>query len=266
MIDRMLRVFNLGASVADKFKIASFYTSLFFARRIGMKASYQKPWHVCIRFEGKTYDVYLKYLLDIHVFREMFIDEHYRTPEDASVKRVMDLGANIGASLIYLMHRFPSATAIAVEPHPACLEVLRLNAEQFGDRVQVLPCAVCQTSGEVTLYPNGDHWSASLAHRRGDDQGFCVPCSTFDDLANRFGSEDIDFVKCDIEGAEFEIFNAENTKRIKHFIGEIHPSIAKKTVAEFTKLFPSHEIVREGEVGDHIHLELKRDQNQDSQD
>jgi FkbM family methyltransferase len=258
MIERILRVFNLGATVGDKLKIGWFYTLLFFTRRLGMGSSFKHPWHVCIRFEEKVYDFYLKYLLDIHILREMFIDEHYRMTSDNSVKRVIDFGSNIGASLIYIAHKFPSATILAVEPHPACLEMLKLNVEQFGDRVQIVPVAACGKTGEILLYPNGEHWSASLSHRRGEKEGMCVPCATFADIANRFETKDIDFIKCDIEGAEYEVFHPEETRRIKRLIAEIHPSIAKKTVSEFIALFPYHKVVREEPVGDHIHVELKR--------
>lgn len=258
MLDRIIRVFNLGASMADKIKIGAFYTSLFVARRLGMGSSYARPWHVCLCFEGKTYDFYLKYLLDIHILREMFVDEHYRMPSDDSVKRIIDFGSNIGGSVMYLAHKFPSATILAVEPHPACLELLRLNTEQFGDRVSILPVAACGKDGEILIYPNGEHWSASIAHRRGDKEGICVKCEAFKTVAESFGSSDIDFVKCDIEGAEFELFLPEETKAIKHLVIEVHPSIVKKTVAEFVSLFPYHQLVREQQVGDHVHVELVR--------
>lgn len=259
MLDRIIRVFNLGATLGDKVKIGAFYTSLFVARRLGMGSSYARPWHACIQFEGKVYDFYLKSLLDIHILREMFVDEHYRMPADDTVKRVIDFGSNVGGSLVYFAHKFPSATILAVEPYSACLEMLRLNAEQFGDRVQIVPVAACGESGQIILYPNGEHWSASVTHRRGDKEGMCVPCETFSQIANRFGNEDIDFVKCDIEGSEFELFHANETKRIKHFIGEIHPSITKKTVSDFMILFPHHKLIREESVGDHIHVELRRE-------
>jgi FkbM family methyltransferase len=258
MMDQIIRVFNLGATVGDKIRIWLFYSLLFFAEKLGMGSSFKRPWHICFSFEGKTYDFYLKYAQDIHLLREMFIDEHYRITSDDRVKRVIDFGSNIGASLIYIAHKFPSATILAVESHPACLEMLRLNVEQFGDRVQIVPVAVCEKSGEVVLYPNGEHWSASLSHRRGCEEGICVPCESFGDIVKRFGSEDIDFVKCDIEGAEFEVFSSQETKRISRLVVEVHPSIAKRTVADYLALFPHHDVVHEEPVGDHIHVELLR--------
>lgn len=256
MLNQLFRVFSLGASLGDKLKIACFYVILFVKRRIGFGSTFAHPWCVHIRFEGKVYEFYLAALLDIHILREMFVDEHYRMPSDESVQRVIDLGSNIGGSLVYFAHKFPHARIIAVEPHPFCLHLLRLNAKQFGDRVEVVAAAVCAEAGEVTLYPNGEHWSASVIHRRGDSSGFAVTCMTLRDVLGRFGGEEVDLMKCDIEGAEFDVFTPQETSRIRRFIGEVHPTVAKRSVAEFVALFPRHHLIREDAVGEHVHVEL----------
>jgi FkbM family methyltransferase len=78
-------------------------------------------------------------------------------------RTVLDVGANIGVSIVPLLRLFGAERGIAVEPAPQLLELLRLNLtlNDLAERVQVLPMALSDRDGsmELALSPEnaGDH-------------------------------------------------------------------------------------------------------------
>jgi FkbM family methyltransferase len=256
-IKALLGVCDLGLHMMDKVRLCCLYCALFFRRRLSGHASFASHKQVRIGLDGKGYDFYIQHLLDFHVLREIFIDWQYVRSVDEALEQVVDLGANIGATIVYFAHIFPRARIVAVEPNGACLPVLKKNAEQFGDRVTVLPWAVTDADMEVTMYPNDEHWSASLIHRRGDKTGYSVPGKTLASICASVGFDEIDFMKCDIEGSEYRIFSGFDTRRIRTLVCELHPAVAQKTVEDFFAFFPHHKCVKCQAIGPHVHVELR---------
>ena len=58
---------------------------------------------------------------------EIFKDEVYRFKAASATPRIIDAGANIGLSVRYFKHLYPSATVIAYEPDTAVFEILKAN-------------------------------------------------------------------------------------------------------------------------------------------
>lgn len=85
-------------------------------------------------------------------------------PDAVAHRTFVDLGANIGTTTIpaVLSHGFDSA--VAIEPEPENVRVLRLNIllNDLEDRVEVLPIAVSNKIGKADLVVNrgrgGKHW------------------------------------------------------------------------------------------------------------
>lgn len=71
----------------------------------------------------------------------------------------VDVGANLGTTTIEVLLRHPGARAVAVEPAPRNLELLRQNLLLNGltDRVVVVEAALSDTDGEVELALSGDN-------------------------------------------------------------------------------------------------------------
>jgi FkbM family methyltransferase len=78
-------------------------------------------------------------------------------------RTVLDVGANVGVSIVPLLRLFGAEHGIAVEPAPHLQELLRLNLElnDLSERVRVLPIALSDRDGsfELALSPDnaGDH-------------------------------------------------------------------------------------------------------------
>lgn len=258
MLKKLFETFFYGASFFYKIKLGCFYLILYLRRRIGMSFRFQNPWRFLISFEGHRYEMYLQQLLDVHVFREIFVDQHYQAEQNDLAKYVIDLGSNIGLSVIYFAHKFPQAHIVAVEPHPICIPLLESNVKQFGSRIRIYTKAVCEEDKEITFYLNDEHWSASIIYRRGDKKGVRVPCITLNTILKEQGIDKVDLLKCDIEGAEYSVFSAIDTNRLSRVIGELHPSLTGKSNEDFFRQFPNHEIVKQEHAGSHVHFELNK--------
>ncbi len=51
-------------------------------------------------------------------FKEIFVDKIYAFPQAGKAPRILDLGANIGLSVLYFKSLFPDALIEAYEPDP----------------------------------------------------------------------------------------------------------------------------------------------------
>lgn len=73
---------------------------------------------------------------------------------------VLDVGANIGTSIVPLLRLFGADSGVAVEPAPANLEFLRLNLtlNELTDRVTVVPVALSDRDGDQALELAEGNW------------------------------------------------------------------------------------------------------------
>ena len=85
---------------------------------------------------------------------------------------VLDVGANIGTSIVPLLRLFGAATGVAVEPAPSNVEVLRLNLllNDLADRVTVLPMGLSDRDGTLELEIAEDNWGDHRLRPAGADR------------------------------------------------------------------------------------------------
>lgn len=148
---------------------------------------------------------------DISVLNELLISGALgRLPEEQVVDTVVDLGANTGLSYRWLRARYPSARRfVCVEPEPSNLELLRFNAT--GDGCRVVGACIGGHERTVGLHSRDGSWAFQMVEGGG---GTAVV--TMDRLLADTGIERIDVLKCDIEGAERELF-----ERCESWIGRV---------------------------------------------
>jgi FkbM family methyltransferase len=114
---------------------------------------------------------------------------------------IVDCGANIGYTALHYKRLFPGARVIALEPDPRFLPLLQANLQRNGAAdVRVVPAAAWINDGEapwVMERKDGSHlgWDTQEARTT------VVP--TVD--LRTFLADPVDFLKLDIEGAEFEV-------------------------------------------------------------
>jgi FkbM family methyltransferase len=145
------------------------------------------------------------------LLHEIFVNAAYAFDVTRTRPRIVDCGANIGMSIVFFKAYAPDCRILAIEPDPATFAVLRRTVDRNAlPDVELLHAAVAGTDGTVTLYGDADAGSITSSIRRdwGGGTASTVPARRLSDLI----TEPIDFLKLDIEGAEYEVIDdlAEN--------------------------------------------------------
>jgi FkbM family methyltransferase len=137
--------------------------------------------------------------------------------------RVVDLGGNIGLFAILAAAR--GGHVVSYEPEPTVFAHLQANTAKWD--VDCRQAAVLATAnGTVRLYVHDerDIRNSVLSHDvSGGEMGTAVevPAVALRDVLH----EECDLLKVDVEGAEFDLFQADaaTLRKAKRIIAEIHP-------------------------------------------
>lgn len=111
--------------------------------------------------------------------------------------RILDLGANVGAFAAFSATQWPGAAITCVEPDDANLTALRRFVQANpGLNVEIIPA--CATTGDGEVEFVGGLGSGSRVRRGG------IRVQAIDTLPLLQAA---DFVKCDIEGSEWDLLD-----------------------------------------------------------
>jgi FkbM family methyltransferase len=131
---------------------------------------------------------------------------------------IVDLGANIGASVAYFASKFPDATIVALEPSHTNLAVASLNTHPYTN-VHLLHGAIWDKETHVHI-DRQRTLSGEWGFRTFDVQGgggqnwhhtqvplhSLIPAYTMESIVTRFKIEQIDLLKVDVECSEYRMF------------------------------------------------------------
>jgi FkbM family methyltransferase len=151
-------------------------------------------------------------LSELWVLREVFVLEHYALPPDVVPGVVVDLGSNVGISVLYFASRFPEARIVAVEAEPEAFARLRANTGHLN-RVTPVHAAIADHDGETMIFSGEESWGASTIRAPEHSSEHVVPAMTLDSLAEAHGLDRIDLLKMDVEGAEVPILRSARALR-----------------------------------------------------
>lgn len=140
---------------------------------------------------------------DLHNFDQIFGLRELSVPLARPPGRILDLGAYVGYAAVYLTQLYPDADIVCVEPSSANFKLLTLNTAPYP-RIRRLNGAVWSTTTRVA---HGGHelgdWGAQFG-AAGD--AATTQAWSVDDILASVGWDRAEFIKCDIEGAEREVF------------------------------------------------------------
>lgn len=143
------------------------------------------------------------------LFMEIFLREYYYLEKTDVPMEMIDCGANIGVSLLYIKLMAPHARVKCFEPNPSALEILKKNIEAngWGRDVAVYPYALAKTNGVAEFYLDKDeekNSGASLYKYLGKkSQLVSIHIQTA--CLSDYIDGPVDFLKMDIEGGEFDV-------------------------------------------------------------
>jgi FkbM family methyltransferase len=141
---------------------------------------------------------------DRSVFRHVFIYATYavRTPVCDDVRWIIDAGANVGYSALFLAGRYPKARILAIEPDAANFQQLLSNTRRC-DRIKARHAALWHEKAPLAIADPKANTQAF--HVRPDPRG-AVEAVTIPGIMESENIRQIDILKMDIEGAEKGIF------------------------------------------------------------
>jgi FkbM family methyltransferase len=126
---------------------------------------------------------------------------------------IIDLGANIGLTSLYLTARYPACRILAVEPNPSSYSLLNVNLGELIrlGRGRILKAAVWDRSEELVPAgsSNDEHHSAFAVRAAGevDRTEKRISGYTLQQVLDYSGFDRCDLLKVDIEGSETRLFS-----------------------------------------------------------
>lgn len=165
-----------------------------------------------------------------HLKKEIFTYDHYYFETDNVTPTIIDAGAHIGLSTLYFKKLYPLSRIIAFEPLPENFELLEKNVwDNNLEQVETHRVALSDSGGTQTFYfdQSGYEWWSTASFIEGawtrTQHSLAIPVPT-EPLAP-YLDQAIDFLKMDIEGAEYSVLKAARAKlpSIKHAMVEFHP-------------------------------------------
>jgi len=154
----------------------------------------------------------------LHGITEIFIEEVYKQtlPENAII---IDCGANIGLSVIYMKRNYPSARITAFEPDNKNYELLRKNLQSHNiSNVEIRKEAVWIEDTMISFIEEGNMGSKI---EQTNKSGQCLVKAV---RLKDFLQLKVDFLKLDIEGAEYQVLKdiQYDLKNVNNLFVEYH--------------------------------------------
>jgi len=159
------------------------------------------------------------------LYKDIFVHRIYHFEAQRPDPLILDCGSNIGMSILYFKHVYPEARIIGFEPDPAIFPYLDENVVRNGLKdVQLVQAALAGREGTLTFYSDGKYGSCLAQHLQGNvPEGWTkceVPCVRLRDYL----TEPVDFLKMNIEGAEWEVLadSADRLRQVQEMVIEYH--------------------------------------------
>jgi len=174
-----------------------------------------------------TYPGFLCYAADkssfLFMYDEVFNKEIYKFKNSSENPRIIDCGANIGLPIAYWLKHFPHAKITAFEPDPEIYKLLQKNIKTWtsNNSIELIEAGVTAKGGDLKFYSDGaDGGSIHSPVIKNSQNEVTIKTVTLTD----FIKEPIDFLKIDIEGAEYGVLDsvADNLNLVRNIFVEYH--------------------------------------------
>jgi FkbM family methyltransferase len=165
--------------------------------RSGALVEFRVSGRVCPVLRAKTHD--------IDIFEYNFLLGN-KVKLRIEPRFIVDAGAHIGCSALFLASSFPRANIIAIEANPRNYQLLVRNTRDCR-RIRAINAAVWNRREPVVIAnEQDDPWGYRIKPAEG--QFTTIDGLTISAIMSQCGLKEIDLLKLDIEGAEKEIFDA----------------------------------------------------------
>ena len=149
---------------------------------------------------------------------------------------IFDIGTNIGWYTLNIAKIFPDAKIFSFEPIPLIFGELKANLDLNGFKnVEIHNFGFSDREDKLTFYVNPEETvSASLKNISESTNIQEIACfvKRLDDFVVAHDVENLDFIKCDVEGAELLVFKG-GLKAIKQYQPIVFAEMLRKWSAKF---------------------------------
>jgi FkbM family methyltransferase len=165
------------------------------------------------------------------VWREFFISKVYDNfLNKINIKTAIDLGANHGLFTHLLLIKGCEKIYV-VEPLLKCCDSLKKN---FDDRVVIINKAISKSTN-VEIFYNNNNTALSYTDKEKENKHLSLNYETstvegisINKLFNEYSINNVDFLKVDIEGDEYELFEdieESNLLKVDNLLIEFHHNV-----------------------------------------
>ena len=167
-------------------------------------------------------DNYMAKIADLAMAWEVMVDNVYDAfaikPEDT----IVDIGGHIGSFTVKAASLASNGKVYTFEPFPSTYAVLAKNTENLKN-VEIQQTAVSGASGAQELFFSSSNPAENSLLRK-TDNSIEVPLVTLTDAFDKNHIKNVDLLKVDCEGAEYDIlFNAgDSLSIVQKMVMEIH--------------------------------------------
>lgn len=171
-------------------------------------------------------------------YTELFETEIYRFKPSAGSGIILDCGANMGLSVLYFSLNYPDHHIIAFEPDADIFAILKENVETFGLKNVTLHQKAVWTQIETLKFFTDGGMGGRVNNEYSRQEPKLIQAVPLLDYL----TDDVDFLKIDIEGAEDTVLKycGKSLQNAKHIFFEYHNNVnSKQTLHELLALVES---------------------------
>ena len=165
---------------------------------------------------------------DASVFRDIFFYGDLAVELAQAPKVIIDAGAYVGYSVVYLAKRYPDAQIIAVEPEASKFAQLQKHTTHLA-RITCVHGALWSETTPLKITDRGTgHWGFKVTPTK-TGEAHDVMGYSMNDLLTQIRVSSADFVKLDIEGSEYQLFTRHPDTwlpQVNTMLIELHERIA----------------------------------------
>jgi len=177
------------------------------------------------RFLGLEVSFFDAYWL-VEMFEEIFLRDQYRFAPSRPRPLILDVGSNVGLSILYFKREYPDARVVGFEPDPRTFAVLERNVRQNGlSDVTLVEAAVSDGRESLVLHadvPGSPQASTTSMRAATGARSTTVRA----DRLSRHVADEVDLLKLDVEGAEgtvlAELADAGRLPLVREIVMEYH--------------------------------------------
>jgi FkbM family methyltransferase len=153
----------------------------------------------------------------------------YYLPVALEPKVVLDIGSNIGTSILFFHEQFPTAKIYGFEPHPETFQILQTNVGSIPS-IEVFNYALGATDAKISVAFDGADFSGFMAKTEAANPRGAVTTTECQmkhagEVMKNLGVTKVDLIKIDCEGAEYDVLATlpeEILRQCKWIVGEMH--------------------------------------------